>query len=143
MPRHQESHDGYALWLLATIGLTACFWTPYVLDRFLRLGIRRTLGNPKPSDAQEQSAWARRAERAHANAVENLAVFAPLALLAIHSGLGASGLASGSAATYFFARVTHYLSYTAGVPGLRTAAFLAGFGAQMALVFALATIGAP
>jgi uncharacterized MAPEG superfamily protein len=110
---------------------------PYVLDRFVKLGIPRTLGNPKPSDIDEQSAWASRAKHAHANAVENLVVFAPLALLAVHVGLGAAPLVTGACATYFFARLAHYVMYAVGVPVMRTVAFLAGFGAQAALLVAL------
>lgn len=129
-------------WLLATSGLTVCLWIPYVLDRFVRLGIARTLGNPQAGDVTAQSAWAGRAQRAHANAIENLALFAPLAVLAIHAGLGATALATGASATYFFARVAHYALYTWGVPVLRTLAFLAGFGAQIALLVLVATGGA-
>ena len=126
------------LWLAASIALTGCLWIPYVLDRFLTLGIARTFGNPRPGDAEAQSAWARRARRAHANAVENLAVFAPLALLATVLEVGRTPLAVDAAATYFFARVAHFTLYTAGVPVLRTLAFLVGFGAEVALLFALA-----
>jgi uncharacterized MAPEG superfamily protein len=114
----------------------------YVFDRFVRIGIARTLGNPAATDGEAQSAWARRAKLAHANAVENLAVFAPLALLAMHLGVGTTALATRAAATYFFARVVHFLVYAAGIPGLRTTAFLVGFGAQLALLAAVAGAGA-
>lgn len=130
-------------WLLATLAFTACLWMPYVLDRFVRIGILRTLGNPAPSDGEALSAWARRAQRAHANAVENLAVFAPLALLAMYLGVGGTALASRAAEAYFFARVAHFIVYTAGLPGLRTAAFLVGFGAQLALLAAAMRVGTP
>jgi uncharacterized MAPEG superfamily protein len=124
-------------WLLATTAFTMCLWMPYVLDRFARLGIARTLGNPKPGDADEQSAWAQRAARAHANAVENLVVFAPLALLAIHQGMEANAVVRGACAAYFLARVAHYVLYAAGVPVLRTVSFTAGFCAQLTLAIAL------
>ena len=124
-------------WLVATLGLTAVLWMPYVLDRFVKLGIARTLGNPKPSDMGEQSAWAARAKHAHVNAVENLVVFAPLALLAVHVGIGAAPMVIGACATYFFARLGHYILYVAGIPVVRTVAFLAGFGAQVAVLIAL------
>jgi uncharacterized MAPEG superfamily protein len=124
-------------WLAATTVLTGCLWIPYVLDRFRTLGIARTLGNPRPGDADAQSPWAHRARQAHVNAVENLAVFAPLALLAIALGVGHTPLAAGAAATYFFARVAHFALYTAGVPVVRTLAFLIGFGAEAALLLAV------
>jgi uncharacterized MAPEG superfamily protein len=119
-----------ALWLAATTALTACLWIPYVLDRFRVLGIARTLGNPRPGDVEEHADWARRARQAHANAVENLAVFAPGALLAIALGQGDTAAIAGAAQAYFFARLAHFVLYAAGVPVLRTVAFLAGFAAQ-------------
>lgn len=131
-----STHDA-RLWILATVGLCACAWMPYVLDRFVRLGIRRTLANPEPGDAAASSPWAVRARAAHANAVENLAVFAPLALLSLRSERTA--LVSAACATYFAARLAHYLVYAAGLPGLRTLAFLTGFGAQVALLWVVAS----
>jgi uncharacterized MAPEG superfamily protein len=124
-------------WLVATVGLTAVMWMPYVLDRFVKIGIPRTLGNPQPGDAEAQSAWAIRTRRAHANAVENLVVFALLAMLAVHAGMSHSGMVVAACATYFFARLVHYVAFAAGVPVLRTLAFLAGFGAQVVLLVQL------
>jgi uncharacterized MAPEG superfamily protein len=103
----------------------------------VKLGIARPLGNPKPSDIDEQSAWAARAKHAHVNAVENLVVFAPLALLAVHAGIGAAPRVTGACATYFFARLGHYILYVTGMPVVRTVAFLAGFGAQVVVLIAL------
>jgi hypothetical protein len=37
-------------WLLATTLLTGVLWVPYILDRMLKLGIPRALGNPQPKD---------------------------------------------------------------------------------------------
>ena len=59
-------------------------------------------------------------------------------------GLGLTNLGSIGAAAqvYFWARLVHYIAYTAGVPGVRTLAFLAGFGAQMVVAFAILAKGA-
>ena len=123
------------LWLIATCVLTACLWVPYVLDRFVRLGILQTLGTLSASDLEAQSAWARRARSAHANAIENLALFAPLAILALRAEGPAAALASAASAAYFFARVAHFAFQAAATPALRTVAFLVGFGAQLTLAF--------
>ena len=67
----------YLAWITA---ITAVMWVPYILDRAAVWGITDTVGypdNPKP-----QSAWARRMKAAHANAVENLVIFAALVLVA-------------------------------------------------------------
>jgi uncharacterized MAPEG superfamily protein len=61
--------------------------------------------------------------------------------MAVQSGVGGTALASGASAAYFFARLAHYSLYAAGVPVLRTVAFLAGFGAQLALLAAVAGAG--
>lgn len=119
-------------WLGLTLLVTALMPFPYVLNRMAVRGLAGTLANPRPEDAPLAS-WAQRAQRAHANAVENLVVFAPAAL-AVHVLQRGDGLTAAACATYFFARLLHYAVYTAGVPGLRTLAYFAGWGATVALV---------
>ena len=75
------------LYLALVTALTGLLWVPYILDRVVVRGLLDAVGypeNPKP-----QSAWAQRLMKAHANAVENLVVFASLVLLA--NALGISG----------------------------------------------------
>ncbi len=62
--------------------LTAVLWVPYVLNRFLKVGVWTSIGNPTEADLAKQSDWAKRARSAHANAVENLVVFGALVLVA-------------------------------------------------------------
>jgi uncharacterized MAPEG superfamily protein len=126
-------------YLAATCVFTALLWLPYALNRFAKIGVPRSILNPGPHDLAEHSAWAQRAMKAHANAIENLAVFAPLVLLALHLGMGNSSVIHGAAATYFFARITHYAVYSAGIPVLRTLSFAAGFMAQLAIGYTLLT----
>ncbi len=114
-------------WLSLTLGLTALLVFPYVLNRFAIRGIGGMLSNPGPDD-KPLAAWAQRAQRAHANAIENLVVFAPAVLLVHALSLGNAGTAT-ACAVYFMARVVHYVSYTAGIVGVRTLAYLAGWGA--------------
>jgi len=124
------SHEIF--WLALTLGLTLLFWVPYVLNRMVVRGIWGALANPRADDAP-QPAWAQRARAAHANAIENLAVFAPAAI-AIHvAGLG-NPLTDLACTLYFGSRLVHFLVYTAGIPVLRTLAFLAGWGGTVILV---------
>lgn len=114
----------YLVW--ATV-LTALIWIPYVLDRIAVWGLADTVGypeNPKP-----QSPWARRMKAAHANAVENLVVFAALVLVANAVGIFNSATAF-AAALYFWARLVHLLAATLALPWVRTFAFVAGFVAE-------------
>ncbi|MBX3589023.1 MAG: MAPEG family protein [Ramlibacter sp.] len=124
------------LWLAATCVTTGLLWVPYVINRFRELGPPGWDWFPAP-DPPPRAAWADRAQRAHANAVENLVVFAPLAL-AVHAG-GLSSTATVLACqVYFVARLAHYAISLCGLPIVpRTIAFLAGVGCQLALGAAL------
>ena len=112
-------------------GLTGLMWIPIVLNRLREIGVWRALKNPEP-DMRPQAAWAYRLANAHGNAIENLVVFAPLALVVHALGLGAPATAL-ACALYFWSRLAHAIIYTLGVPLLRTIAFLIGFGAQATL----------
>ncbi|MEK4032107.1 MAPEG family protein [Methylocystis sp. IM3] len=110
---------------------TGLLWIPIVLNRFYEIGVWPTLKNPQRG-AQPHVDWAYRLASAHHNAVENLVVFAPLAL-AVHAlGIGAP-MTAQACALYFWSRVAHAIVYALGAPILRTIAFLIGFGAQAAL----------
>jgi uncharacterized MAPEG superfamily protein len=125
------------LHLLALVAVaTVLMWIPYMAARILTRGLVRSLGNPTDPDLKPDPVWAERARRAHANAAENLAVFAPLVLML--ALLGVSTPATILAAkTYLGARVVHYIVYTAGIPVIRTLAFAAGFAATLALASAV------
>lgn len=116
--------------------LTGVLWIPYILDRFARWGFADTVGYP--AAPPPQSSWAVRLMRAHANAVENLVVFAALVLVAHAAGIS-NDVTAGASALYFWSRLVHALAYAAAVPWLRTLAFVAGFFAQAAIAWALFT----
>ena len=123
-------------WLVLTLGMTSLFWVPYVLDRMVVKGLWGTFANPSAVDPP-LAPWAQRARAAHANAIENLAVFAPAAL-AVHAlGIG-NALTDTASAIYFFSRLAHVLVYSAGIPVLRTLAFFGGWGATAVLILRLA-----
>ena len=115
------------LYLALVTAFTGILWLPYVLDRIIVRGLMDAVGypdNPKP-----QSPWAQRLMKAHANAVENLVVFATLILLAHALSITSAAIAT-AAVVYFWARIVHAVSYTLGVPWVRTLSFAAGFCAQ-------------
>lgn len=111
--------------------VTALMWVPYILDRMRVRGLAATLGNPR-DDAVPLSPWAQRAKRAHANAVENLVVFAALVMVAHGAGVHTETTALATT-SYVWIRIAHYLLYTAGIPVARTASFLAGVTCQLML----------
>ena len=123
--------------LTLTAATTAVLWMPIIANRLYEMGAWTALKNPQP-DVRPKADWAYRLANAHRNAVENLAVFAPLAIAVHVLGIG-DPLTGMWAATFFAARVAHAVIYTAGIPLLRTIAFFAGFLAQM--VFAGRLLG--
>ena len=100
-------------WLTLTTLMTACFWIPYILDRIAVRGVMGALANPSP-DLKPQSAWAERAKAAHANAIENLAVFAALVLIANAVGV-IGGLVATASIIYFWTRLVHFVVYALGI----------------------------
>lgn len=124
-------------WLTLTILMTALIWVPYIINRIIECekGPFAAVWNPQP-DLGPKAQWATRMMRAHSNAVENLVVFAPLVLILHQLGIS-NNLTMNVCAIYFFARVSHLLLYTFGVPLLRTIAFAVGCFCQLALVFTL------
>ena len=121
----------YLIWVTA---LTGVLWIPYILDRIAVWGLADAVGypaNPKP-----QSPWAARLMKAHANAVENLVVFAALVLAAYAAGVSNAATA-GACMVYFWARIVHVAAYTFAVPWVRTLAFTVGFFAQATIAWQL------
>jgi uncharacterized MAPEG superfamily protein len=76
----------------------------------------------------EGKGWLGRAQRAHRNILESLALFAILVLVAHVSGKANAATATG-AAIYFWARVAYAAIYMAGVTWVRS------------LVFAISMVG--
>lgn len=122
------------LYLTYVTALTGLMWVPYILDRVLVRGLISAVGypeNPKP-----QSPWAQRLLKAHANAVENLVVFATLVLLANAAGISNAATVT-ACLVYFWTRVVHVLAYTFGIAWVRTFAFSIGFAAQATMAWQL------
>jgi len=113
------------LWLaLSALFLLVC-WFPYIVNRSLVRGPARALGNPREDD-KPQDDWAQRAQKAHYNGVENLVVMATLVLIA-----NAAKITSETTIllvqVYFWARIAHYVVFTAGIPYIRTLTFFVGW----------------
>ena len=123
----------YSLTLISTA--TALMWVPYVMARMTTFGVMRAIGVRGP-DYPTDAPWADRARRAHINAIENLAVFAPLVLVSAMIELS-TRVTVLSAQIYVVARLAHYIIYVAGIPVLRTVAFLAGACATLTIAMEL------
>ncbi len=134
---------GALFWLTLTLFMTALFWLPYSLNRILRNGLVAAMANPKVNDENPYinglSAWAQRAYFAHVNAMENLAIFSGLAIIAHLAGAGNAGSIVLACQVYFFARLAHYIIYAAGIPVARTLSFAVAWFA--CIIIALALLG--
>lgn len=119
------------LYTTLTALFTGLIWVPIIVNRLAEMGPWKALKNPEP-DVRPHADWAYRMAHAHRNAVENLVVFAPLAIIVHVLQLGTAGTAK-AAGIFFIARVAHAVIYTFGVPLLRTIAFFVGFLCQVFL----------
>ena len=122
-------------WLTLTALMTGLFWMPYIVNRLAEMGVIPALMNPN-ADPTPAKMWAGRMMKAHTNAVENMAVFAPLALAVHVTGMGTAATAT-AVMVYFYARLAHFVVYTAGIPALRTVFFALGFACQLTLALTL------
>ena len=112
--------------------ITALMWMPYVLNIISKNKLSDAVGYPDAPLAM--SPWAERMKKAQYNAVENLAVFATLVLIA--NALDISNNATTSAAaTYFWARLVHAGAYTFGIPWVRTLAFVVAWGGILCIAW--------
>jgi uncharacterized MAPEG superfamily protein len=123
-------------WLVLTILMTSIFWVPTILNRIVELGPWETLQTPL---LRPKAGWADRLMKAHANAVENLVLFAPMVLTIQLTGTGTVATAI-ACLVYFFARLVHVFAYVVAIPVVRTLSFAAGFFCQMTLALTLLKI---
>ena len=111
------------LYLLLTAILTGVLWIPVVIGYASTRG-PLTPATYKVAPTTRLPDWVNRANRAHLNAVENLAPFAVVVLIAHATGVS-STVTEICAAVYFYARLAHALIHISGFGLLmaRTVAF--------------------
>ena len=114
--------------------LCVVLFLPYVIARSMVWGLADPVGYPKNPPPLPD--WAERARRAHMNMVENLAPFAALVLVAQASGRVSTATAMG-ATLFFWSRLAHAIVFIAGIPWLRTLAFLGGVIGMAIIFFAI------
>jgi uncharacterized MAPEG superfamily protein len=110
------------LWMLVyTALLSMFFFFTYLPGRTMVAGgLTWAFGNREAPLVVP--AWTARAERAHANLVENLGPFAVLVLVAHVAGKANATTALG-ATLFFWGRVGHAITYIAGLIYVRTLVF--------------------
>lgn len=106
------------VWLLWAVALTFAQMLVAVSGATLQVGLPALAGNRE--GLPEFKGWAGRAQRAHHNMLENLALFAALVLIAVVAGKTNATTLLG-AQLFFWARLAYAFVYLAGIPWLRTA----------------------
>ena len=119
-----------------TAGLTLVLTFPYIIATIQRYGVMEAL--TYRADGKPLVDWAARAKKAHYNAIENLAPFAVLVVVA-HLTNAANEATAAAAVTYFWARVAHYFLYMANVPFGRTVTFVIGWLAMACIFYQIVT----
>jgi uncharacterized MAPEG superfamily protein len=118
----------FLVWSAALCGV---LWVPYILERVMGQGLTNAVGYP--DNPPEPAKWAKRSHRAHMNLVENLPVFATLVLVA-HLAGAANEMTAMGAALFFYGRLAHAIIFIAGIPWIRTLAFVVSW-VGMLLIF--------
>jgi uncharacterized MAPEG superfamily protein len=116
-------------YLLLTAIVTGSLWLPVVIGYVLTRG-SLTPAHYKTAPTSPLPDWVNRANRAHANAVENFAPFAAVVLIAQAANVS-SPVTQNCAAVYFYARLAHAIIHISGF-GLfraRTLVFSVAWGA--------------
>lgn len=102
-----------------------------VLGAMQHVGLPRLAGNRE--NMGEMPDWAGRAARAHRNMLENLVLFAILVLAARAANISNAMTVLG-AQLFFWGRLAHAAIYMAGIPWLRTGAWVVSV-IGLALIF--------
>jgi uncharacterized MAPEG superfamily protein len=123
------------VYLTLTALLTGTLWIPVVI------GYARTRGPLRPVDyvvapTSPLPHWVNRANRAHLNAVESLAPFAAVVLVAASLHVS-TAVTSAAAAVYFWSRLAHAVVHITGVGALRARTVLFTVGWLSFVAFAI------
>ncbi len=117
--------------LLWTGVLCLVLAAPYVAGSVPQLGLPRLAGNRE--DLPQLEGWIGRSRRAHANHVENLGPFAVIVLVG-HAAGALDATTALASQVFLGSRVVHAVTYLAGIPWVRTLAFLAGVVAEFVML---------
>ena len=106
--------------LIWTAALTILQMLVSALGSISQIGLTTLAGNR--DNLTETTGWASRAQRAHRNMLESIAVFAILIMSAHHMNISNDVTGLG-AQLFFWGRVAFSIIYLAGIPWVRTAAW--------------------
>jgi uncharacterized MAPEG superfamily protein len=112
--------------------LTMFVRVSWMADKVMVRGLAKVTRYPQ--DSEPLSGWGKRTWIAHEDAVQNLVIFAVL-VLALHLAGESNTITRAAAATYFWARLCHFIVYAFAIPRIKTVAFVVAFAAQLVLAW--------
>jgi uncharacterized MAPEG superfamily protein len=101
------------VYLFLTTVLLTILWIPHVIGHVTGIGMLTPDEYRNLRDTSDLPVWAKRADRAHINLVEQYGAFAGLVVIAHLAGVS-DGVTAGAAAVYFWARVLHAVVMISG-----------------------------
>jgi uncharacterized MAPEG superfamily protein len=104
--------------LIWSVALTLVQMLIAVIGAQIQVGLPPLVGNRE--DLPAMLGWAGRAQRAHRNMLESVAIFAILVLVANATGKANATTALG-AELFFWSRLAYTVIYLIGIPWVRTA----------------------
>ncbi|MBV9971420.1 MAG: MAPEG family protein, partial [Xanthobacteraceae bacterium] len=107
--------------LIWSLALTFVQMLIATVGTLLHFGPSKAAGNREW--LPELPGWAGRARRAHLNMIENMVLFVPLILIADIAGRD-NAMTERGAELFFWARLAYAAIYLAGIPYLRTLAWI-------------------
>lgn len=113
-----------AMLLISIVIAAVLVYAPFIVVGVARLQMGYDMSAPRTMTTK-MPPYAQRANWAHQNSFESLALYAPAALMAYVTGQ-ASTVALGAAIAYVIARLLYSVFYILDVPFLRSAMFAMG-----------------
>ena len=127
--------------LVAATGLLALVLVlPPLAALILRSGWRAALGNRE--DLPPLPEWANRAVRAQRNMVDTMVPFTAIVVAVMMAGVSNENTQFG-ASLFFWGRLTHAAVYIAGIPYVRTLAFLVSVNGLFRIAREVVPIASP
>ncbi len=124
-------------WILAVLALYFVQTLAAPMVQWLQGGLKFIPDAMGPRDtAPQMPKIGSRFDRALRNMFEALVIFLPVAVLLEVKGITGGGALMG-AAIFFWARVAYVPAYVSGIPGLRSAVWVAGHAGLLMMIAAL------
>ena len=125
--------------LLAYLALLSLvIWMPYAMATTSARGLTSAMGYPT-GNYSDLPDWAQRCQRVHVNLIENLVPFGALILIAQVAGASNDATILG-AHLFFWARLAHAAVLVAGIPWVRTGAFVVGWIGCLIIFWEVVTV---